>query len=112
MDSDNSRMRRERKTVEAMVRIYCRRTHHRGRGLCGECSSLLEYSFNMLDKCPLSEDKPTCAKCTIHCYRPEERERLRTVMRYSGPRMILHHPALAILHMVDSRKSHSTRGKR
>jgi hypothetical protein len=29
------------------------------------------------------------------------RERVREVMRYAGPRMLLHHPWLAICHLVD-----------
>ena len=105
-------MRRERKTVEAMVRIYCSATHHPGKALCSECSALLEYSFKKLDKCPLSEDKPTCAKCPIHCYGSGERAQMRSVMRYSGPRMVLRHPVLAILHMADGKRSGPTRSER
>jgi hypothetical protein len=29
------------------------------------------------------------------------REQIRRVMRYSGPRMIIHHPVLAIWHYID-----------
>jgi hypothetical protein len=43
----------------------------------------------------------TCAKCPVHCYRPELRERIRAVMRYAGPRMLFRHPRLAILHLWD-----------
>jgi len=31
------------------------------------------------------------------------REKVREVMRYSGPRMILRHPWLALMHVVDKR---------
>jgi hypothetical protein len=46
-------------------------------------------------------DKPTCLNCTVHCYLPEMREEIRTVMRYSGPRMMIYHPVLAIGHLAD-----------
>jgi hypothetical protein len=32
------------------------------------------------------------------------REQVKKVMRYSGPRMILHHPALAMHHAIDGLK--------
>jgi hypothetical protein len=32
------------------------------------------------------------------------RERVREVMRFAGPRMLLHHPILAIRHQLDARK--------
>ena len=32
------------------------------------------------------------------------REKIRVVMRYSGPRMLFHHPILTIKHMVEERK--------
>jgi hypothetical protein len=35
------------------------------------------------------------------CYTPDMRERIRAVMRFSGPRMLLHHPWLALMHLVD-----------
>ena len=54
-----------------------------------------------IDRCPYQEDKPTCAKCPIHCYKPAMRERVRQVMRYAGPRMLLYHPVLAISHYID-----------
>ncbi len=101
-----SRIGREKKTVSAMIRIYCRGNHggsHTTRGLCEECAELLEYSMNRLDKCIFSETKPTCAKCSVHCYGKGMRERMRAVMRYSGPRMAYRHPILAILHAIDSR---------
>ena len=45
-----------------------------------------------------------CSNCTVHCYRPEMRERIRTVMRYAGPRMLFHHPVMAIRHMIESQR--------
>ena len=100
-----SRAHREKKTVRAMVELYCI-AHHGARGaLCVDCQELLAYSHERIDKCPLIEDKPTCAKCRIHCYDKSRREQIRQVMRYSGPRMLVRHPALAIHHMIDGRRS-------
>jgi hypothetical protein len=59
--------------------------------------------MSRLDRCPFGEDKPTCATCPIHCYKPQVRDRIREVMRFAGPRMLWHHPILAIRHVLDGR---------
>mgnify|MGYP001829024406 CR=1 FL=1 len=98
------RMDRERRTIDAMVHIYCR-DHHGTRGeVCSDCEDLRAYAFARLEKCRYQDDKPTCANCPIHCYRPEMREKVRSVMRYAGPRMMLRHPVLAIAHVRDGRR--------
>jgi hypothetical protein len=79
-----------------MVELYCRH-HHGSRALCAECDELLVYADQRLDRCPYGSEKPTCANCPIHCYRPEPRERMREVMGFAGPRMLKRHPILAIL---------------
>ena len=43
--------------------------------------------------------KPTCRLCPIHCYKREMKERMRQVMRYAGPRMLLYHPLIALRHL-------------
>jgi predicted amidophosphoribosyltransferase len=96
---------RERRTVDVMVGIYCRGHHDSGVGMCPECAELREYAFARLDRCRFGEGKPTCANCRVHCYRPGQRERVRAVMRYSGPRMLLRHPVLAIAHVVDGKRN-------
>ncbi|MFH2011998.1 MAG: nitrous oxide-stimulated promoter family protein [Pseudomonadota bacterium] len=95
------RLGRERYTIHIMIGIYCRRHHHPTERLCAECRELLDYAMQRIDKCPFEGDKPTCARCLIHCYQPKMRERVRKVMRYAGPRMMLYHPILAILHYID-----------
>ncbi|MEG0375126.1 MAG: nitrous oxide-stimulated promoter family protein, partial [Raoultibacter sp.] len=35
-----------------------------------------------------------------HCYKPEEREKIRAVMRHAGPRMMTKHPIAAIRHLI------------
>ena len=72
---------------------------HGGPGLCGECRELLEYSLARLDHCKFGNTKTKCHKCPVHCYRPDMREKIRTVMRFSGPRMLLYHPLEALRYL-------------
>jgi hypothetical protein len=101
MKSTDPRILRENKTVAAMITLYCAEQHDCHERLCPECSELLEYAQARLDRCPFQENKPTCAKCTVHCYKPEMRERARVVMRYAGPRILRRHPVLTLRHMID-----------
>lgn len=94
-------MRREARTVEVMILCYCRDHHKPTTVPCAECRELLTYSLKRLDHCPFQEGKTTCSKCPIHCYAPGKGEQIKTVMRYSGPRMLLSHPILALLHILD-----------
>lgn len=103
MPSESARIAREKRTIRAMVRIYCRAHHGASKGICHQCTELLDYALGRLDRCPFGADKTACADCTIHCYKPQMRDRARRVMRYAGPRMIFKHPVLAVLHMLDSR---------
>lgn len=73
-DREVAHVARERKTVTAMLRIFCR-AHHDGRqGLCADCSQLHAYAMCRLDRCPFGAAKPTCAACPIHCYKADRRE--------------------------------------
>jgi len=89
--------------VAVMIAMYCHE-QHASKELCAECRELLSYSQERLQKCPFQEGKTTCAKCPVHCYKPAMREKIRTVMRYSGPRMMYHHPVMAIMHLIDGRR--------
>jgi hypothetical protein len=87
-----------------MMHIWCEDRHGRDAGslgLCGECEDLLAYAGQRLLRCPYGEDKPACTRCPIHCYKRTQREQVRAVMRYAGPRMLWRHPLQALLHMVD-----------
>lgn len=95
------RLQREARTVETMIRRYCRDHHGGASNLCSQCEELLAYARKRLRLCPFQEQKPTCSKCPIHCYAPEKGKQIKTVMRYSGPRMLLSHPILALLHILD-----------
>jgi len=100
--STGPRIAREKRTIRAVLRIYCRGHGHVGRPLCPECMELMNYALCRLERCPFGEDKTTCAKCPVHCYKPAMRARVKEVMRYAGPRMLLHSPMLALLHQLDA----------
>jgi hypothetical protein len=101
--TEPARLRRERRTVRAMIEIYCRH-HHGGDALCDACTELAAYADRRLDLCPYGDGKPACTNCPVHCYRPDPRDRIREVMRFAGPRMIWRHPFLAIQHLLDERR--------
>ena len=109
------RLAREERTIAEMIAMYCRDHHgddmaRDADGLCPDCAELMAYARVRLEKCRYGADKPTCAKCTTHCYKPALRERVREVMRYSGPRMLKRHPVLAVAHLVDGRKTPGDEG--
>jgi len=39
--------------------------------------------------------------CPVHCYKPDKREQIISVMRFSGPRMIYQYPVLGVMHIID-----------
>ncbi len=99
-----SRTGREKRTLDAMIRMFCRGSHGGADVPCGECRELLEYALERLSRCRFGEDKPTCARCPVHCYRPAMRDRIKAVMRHSGPRIVWKHPVLALMHLIDGRR--------
>lgn len=148
-----SKIETEKQTVEAMIRLYCKKKHGETENgerksenyrespgnpncpsnpiipispttpipanrssshpltaprsplpvppLCPQCQALLDYAHKRLERCRFGEDKPSCTRCPVHCYKPAMREQIRQVMRYSGPRMLLHDPIMAIRHLWD-----------
>lgn len=108
-----NKLEREKKTLSAMLRIYCRNHHDSdGKQLCPDCLQLEEYADQRLQKCPFGQEKGPCSQCEIHCYKPEMRKRIRDVMRYSGPRMLSRHPVLALSHLINERKHKSRPSKK
>ena len=84
---------REKTMVSDMIRVYCK-----------ECQALDDYARMRSDKCPFMETKTFCSNCKVHCYKPEMRQRIKEVMRYSGPRMLFVHPVACIRHLVETRR--------
>lgn len=133
VDELKRKREREQEIVSQMIALYCKGNHSahcsaplreqgdemrqvpegaalwewdsgERRNLCPECAELEAYVHARSDRCPFMEEKTFCSNCTVHCYRPEIRERIRTVMRYAGPRMLFHHPVMAIRHMIESQR--------
>lgn len=102
MNTEKKRQR-EKQMVTEMIRLYCRKKHG-GRELCPDCAALAEYARQRSDKCPFMAEKTFCANCRVHCYKPEMREKIREVMRFSGPRMIYTHPVAAVRHVIDTKR--------
>lgn len=85
------------------MQLFCTDHHAPGAGLCRECEGLLAYALKRLETCPFQEKKPACNRCEVHCYSATQRERVKTVMRYAGPRMLLRHPVQSVRHLLDIR---------
>jgi len=99
--ADVGRIEREKETIKKMIEIYCRKKHGSDKGiLCRECSELLDYAYKRLELCPFKDNKPSCKKCPIHCYREEKRKKIKEIMRFSGPRMLLYSPLEWLKHEV------------
>ena len=92
-DTPEKKRRQEKETVGLMIELYCRGNHGTPKGqLCPDCAALRDYADARVGHCPHMATKP------------EMREQIRQVMRWSGPRMLFHHPVLAIRHLVETRK--------
>lgn len=105
------KLEKEEKVVDLMIDIYCKKKH-KCKYLCDECRGLKEYVHLRLSKCPFGENKTFCSNCKIHCYKPFYREKIKEVMRFSGPRMILYHPILAVKHVIENKKEKKKYGKK
>ena len=94
-----NRIEREKQTVRKMIELYC---CHRLKedSMPEEYQLLAEYAYRRLDHCRYGEKKTACKDCPTHCYAPKEREAIREVMRWVGPRMIWFAPKDAILHLM------------
>ena len=102
MDTKTKR-EREKQLVSQMIALYCKKQHG-GKSICPDCAALDAYARQRSDKCPFMETKTFCSNCSVHCYKPDMREKIRDVMRFSGPRMLFHHPVTAIRHVIETKK--------
>ena len=103
MKDIQTKREQEKRLVSEMIALYCQKNHGTPKGhLCPECAELTEYARQRSDKCPFMETKTFCSNCKVHCYKPEMWEKIRTVMRFSGPRMMFHHPIAAIRHVIST----------
>ncbi|OCG27303.1 hypothetical protein A9G11_12880 [Gilliamella sp. wkB108] len=90
----------EKATVRVMIYLYCHKKHHTPHNqLCDECNDLLQYAMQRLTMCRFGEEKTTCERCPKHCYRKDYKLKIKQVMRFSGPRMMIYHPVMAMKHL-------------
>ena len=98
----------EKATVTLMIQLYCHKCHKTKKAmkssefLCDECKELSNYVNERVQKCPYTAKgtKTFCSFCKTHCYKSEMREKIRTVMRFSGPRMMFYHPVKTFRHLA------------
>lgn len=95
----------EKKVITKMIKLYCKGNKHSNSELCKDCEELLAYAILRTDKCPFMETKSFCNNCKVHCYKPEMREKISKVMKYSGQRMIFTNPILTVRHMHSTFKA-------
>ncbi|MEG1749695.1 MAG: nitrous oxide-stimulated promoter family protein [Tannerellaceae bacterium] len=91
------RIEKEKRIIALMIRLYCVKSEGNSV-LCPDCEALLRYAHARLDHCPFGAKKGACKRCAVHCYKPDMRERMRCVMRFVGPRMILYAPLEVFRH--------------
>lgn len=94
-----TKIEREKRTIELMIKIYCKKKH-KNKELCDECQELLEYAHKRLSFCKFGEEKSACAKCPIHCYKKDMKEKVKEVMRFSGPRLLIYNPIELFRHFT------------
>lgn len=97
-----NKIEKEKNIVALMIEIYCKGKHKsKEGGLCNECSELKKYAYKRLNYCKFGENKSTCSRCTIHCYKKDMREKIKDVMKYSGWRLIIYKPIALFKHMFN-----------
>jgi RNase P subunit RPR2 len=120
----DKKARSDTRLLGDFTRIYCRGVHAGAQRadltsdgvdlgvygskppvVCAECADLLRYAEKRRAYCP-KDPKPFCSYCETHCYTAEMRDRMHEVMRYAGPRSLLHGHAIdGVRHLFEGRKA-------
>lgn len=111
MDKLHKKIKREQKVISQMISLYCKYNHHSKDKLCSECQELTDYAIIRIQSCPFMQSKTFCSSCKVHCYKRQMREKIKLVMRFSGPRMIIYHPILTISHLIETIKQKRKMGR-
>ena len=88
-----------------MIRYFCK-AKHRKRKLCASCSGLFQYITARIEECHLDEKTSSCFMCPDYCYNLEMRGKIKEVMRFSAPRILIRHPILIFKHLRHLQKLH------
>ena len=96
-------IQREKLTIRHMIGISCRGNRHAASGICADCSAILTYAQERIERCPYHEStKPACGLCRTNCFTADMHRQFARIMRYAGPRMLLYHPILTMAHLRDA----------
>lgn len=98
--SKRGRVENEKKVIQLMIEIYCKKKHGNRGELCDGCQELLDYAHKRLTYCKFGDEKSTCAKCPIHCYKKDMKIKVKEVMKFSGPRLLIYKPIELIKHCL------------
>jgi hypothetical protein len=98
-------IKHQQQAIRVMIQLFCRHHHGTQETLCEDCQNLRDYALIRLSRCRYGDDKPTCRQCVTHCYQKQMRTQMNKVMRFAGPRMILHHPIMAVRHFWSEKRS-------
>ena len=89
-----AKVEKDIRILEKFIQVYCDTKHKdfektivNNLDLCEECFETLNYSILRREFCSLNP-KPSCKNCDIHCYKPDQRQKIKNIMRYSGMHMI------------------------
>jgi len=105
VQNEEKKQQKEIKIINEMIKLYCRKNKHMAKDiLCEECKDLKEYALKRIEGCPFKQTKTFCSNCKVHCFKADSRKQIKKVMRYAGPRIILHHPVMALQHLYLSQR--------
>jgi len=105
LEKKTTKPENEKQVVGFMIALYCKGKHGSKNGeLCPECEAVYQYAAHRVDVCPYMATKTFCSNCRTHCYKPDVRDSIRAVMRYSAPRMLYYHPLMAVKHVRETIK--------
>lgn len=102
MSDREKRIKHEKEIIEKMIRLYCKGNH--AHELCNDCNKLYDYACMRIDHCPFVDTKTFCSSCKVHCYKKDMQEKIKSVMRYAGSRMLFTNPILVTKHFVEQIK--------
>jgi hypothetical protein len=88
-------VQKEKQVIHEMIRFYCLFKHHHYH-LCKDCRNLKTYAFARLSLCPSGEEKAACSTCKAPCYKQTYHEKMKDVVYYAAPWMVLHHPVYSL----------------
>ncbi|MDO4501664.1 MAG: nitrous oxide-stimulated promoter family protein [Coriobacteriia bacterium] len=97
--TDEERIARDLRTLQAIGSIYCR-AHHADQpkdqaGMCPECAATIAFTHDRAASCP-NGHQGNCQDCSIKCNRGDQQQRIKAIMAYAAPRMLVRHPLMTL----------------